>query len=546
MRSRTGLFVLALLQPLLLSAQRSGEPVAGLDRVFQQWSTKESAGCAVGVGRPGQPILARAYGMADLEHDIPNTPETIFEAGSVSKQFTAAAIVLLSLEGKLRLDDDVRKYIPELPDYKTPVTIRHMLTHTSGLRDWGSVAGIGGWPRGRRAHTHAHVVDILSRQRALNFPPGAEYSYSNSGFNLLAVIVDRVSGQSLAEFSKKRLFEPLGMTHTQWRDDFTRIVKNRAVGYSQRGGGWANDMPFENVYGNGGLLTTVGDLLIWNESLNTGKLGGRPFLDEMYRKGILTSGRANFYASGLQHGEYNGKPTITHTGSTAGYRAFLGREMDSNLSIAVLCNAGNANPGTLGDQIAAVFLGPEQPRAVAQVKAASVEPAVLSSKAGLYRQWRTGALLRLNFADGKLQVSGGRPAELVPLSPTQFQVGNRQFTFVRANGTRSRILETTADGDTVYYEPTGEFAPTAAQLAEFAGEYYSPDLETTFTVAVENGRLVMKRRPDTRIALTLLYTDAFNGSIGVVRFHRDASGRVIELGIGQGRVYDLRATRQGK
>ena len=531
--------------PVAVSAQQSN-PTAGLDRVFQQWNSKTTPGCAVGVSQPGQPVLARAYGMADLEHDVANTPETIFEAGSVSKQFTAAAIVLLSLDGKLSLDDNVRKYIPELPEYQWPITIRHMLTHTSGLRDWGSVAGIAGWPRGRRAHTHAHVVDILSRQRALNFPPGAEYSYSNSGYNLLAVIVDRVSGTSFSEFTKKRLFEPLGMTHTQWRDDFTRIVKNRSVGYSQRGTGWANDMPFENVHGNGGLLTTVGDLLIWNENLHTGKLGGRAFLEEMHRRGVLTSGRTISYASGLMHGEYKGKPEINHTGSTAGYRAFLGRHPDSNLSIAVLCNAGNANPGGLGNSIAGVFLGPEAPRAVTQIKAASVDPSVLSSKAGLYRQWRTGDVLRLQFNEGKLQIAGNRPTELVPLSATQFQAGNRQFNFRPSSGARSRIAEVNADGDTVFYEPTGEFAPTASQLAEFAGEYYSPDLETTFTVVVDDGRLVMRRRPDTRMVLTPVYTDAFNANVGLVRFHRDASNRINELSIGQGRVYDLRATRQSR
>ena len=545
-RSRALVSILIAI-PVAVSAQQTN-PTAGLDRVFQQWNSKTTPGCAVGVSQPGQPVLARAYGMADLEHDIANTPETIFEAGSVSKQFTAASIVLLSIDGKLSLDDDVRKYIPELPVYEKPILIRHMLTHTSGLRDWGSVAGIAGWPRGRRAHTHAHVVDILSRQRALNFPPGAEYSYSNSGYNLLAVIVDRVSGMSLAEFSKKRLFEPLGMTHTSWRDDFTRIVKGRSVGYSGgRGGGaaWSTDMPFENVYGNGGLLTTVGDLLIWNENLNTGKLGGRAFLEAMHRKGILNTGREIFYASGLQHGEYNGKPEINHTGSTAGYRAFLSRHPASNLSVALLCNAGNANPGTLGNQIAAVFLGPEQPRATTQTKAATVPAAALESKAGLYREWRTGEPLRLTVNDGKLQIAGARPVELVPENNTEFQTGDRRFTF-RGTGAQTRLVEVNPTVDSIVYYPTREFAPAASQLAEFAGEYYSPDLETAFTVVVDDGRLIMRRRPDTRMVLTPVYTDAFNANVGLVRFHRDANNRITELSIGQGRVYDLRASRQSR
>src|SRR6188508_1646510 len=191
--------------------------------------------------------------MADLEHDVPNRPDTIFEAGSVSKQFTAAAVLLLARDGKLSLDDPVRKYVPELPDYGMPITIRQMLQHTSGLRDWGNVEDIAGWPRGTRVYTHAHVLDILGRQKHLNFTPGTRWSYSNSGYNLAAILVSRVSGDSLAEFSRKHIFEPLGMTRTSWRDDYSRIVKGRAVAYAESDGRYYADMPFENIYGNGGL-----------------------------------------------------------------------------------------------------------------------------------------------------------------------------------------------------------------------------------------------------------------------------------------------------
>ena len=205
-----------------------------VDKVFQKWSDT-TPGCAVGVAVGGKTVVAKAYGIADLEHDVRNTPDTIFEAGSVSKQFTAAAVLLLARDGKLALDDPVRKYIPELPDYGQPLTIRHMLTHTSGLRDWGSVAGIGGWPRTSRVYTHAHVLEIVSRQRALNFTPGERYSYSNTGYNLAAILVSRVSGMSFAEFTRQRIFEPAGMTKTSWRDDYGRIVKGRALSYAPDG-----------------------------------------------------------------------------------------------------------------------------------------------------------------------------------------------------------------------------------------------------------------------------------------------------------------------
>ena len=297
-------------------------------------------------------MLARAYGSANLEHDIPNTPETVFEAGSVSKQFTAAAIVLLARQGKLSLDDDVRRHIPEVPDYGTPITLRHLLNHTSGLRDWGSVMQLAGWPRGTRIYTHAHTLDVVSRQKSLNFTPGTEYSYSNTGYNLLAMIVERVSGVSFAEFSRRELFEPLGMTKTEWRDDFTRTVKGRATAYVMDDGAWHQQMPFENIHGNGGLLTTVNDLLRWNQALDSGTIAG---LDALETQGVLSNGRKIEYALGLSVTEFRGLREVSHSGATAGYRAYLARYPGTGVSVALLCNAGNANPG-LATRAASIFM----------------------------------------------------------------------------------------------------------------------------------------------------------------------------------------------
>src|SRR5687768_6670029 len=324
------------------ATQAPDVPESRIDAVFSRW-TRESPGCAIGVGRDGKPILQKAYGMADLEHDIPNTPDTIFEAGSVSKQFTAAAVLLLAQEGKLSLDDPARKYIPELPDYDTPLTVRHMLQHTSGLRDWGEIAGIGGWPRGARVHPHDHVLDIVRRQKALNFTPGAQYSYSNTGYNLATVIVSRVSGKSFAAFSQERIFAPLGMTKTSWRDDYTRIVKGRAIAYAPAASGFRMSMPFENVHGNGGLLTTVGDLLKWNENFVTPTVGDAAFVKIQQEPGKLNDGKAHGYGLGLSVGDHRGVPEVSHSGSTAGYRAHLVRYPKQHLSVAVLCNVASGN-----------------------------------------------------------------------------------------------------------------------------------------------------------------------------------------------------------
>jgi CubicO group peptidase (beta-lactamase class C family) len=331
------------------------EQHAQVDRIFGQWGA-QTPGCAVGVAEAGKPVLMRAYGMADLEHGIKNSTDTVFEAGSVSKQFTAAAVALLARDGKLSLDDQVRQYIPELPDYGVPLTIRHMLNHTSGLRDWGEVADIGGAPRGSRVYTNAHVLDIVGRQSALNFAPGTRWSYSNTGYSLAAIIVERVSGKPFSTFTRERLFEPLGMANTSWRDDYSRILKNRAIAYDQRADGYHTDMPFENVVGNGGLLTTIGDLLKWNQNIDHPRVGDAAFWAVAQTPGKLADGSAHNYGLGLGVSSFEGLRQVGHGGATAGYRSTLGRYPHTGWSIAVLCNAGNAQPGADANALVRLLL----------------------------------------------------------------------------------------------------------------------------------------------------------------------------------------------
>ncbi len=339
--------------PAMAQPQVSGKSV---DTIFSKWNTA-TPGCALGVAVRGKPVLMKAYGRADLEHDVPNTPDTIFESGSVAKQFTAMAMLLLAADGRLSLDDQVHKHLPELPDYGVPLTIRHMLTHTSGLRDWGSVAGIAGAPRTTREYTHAHVLEIVSRQKALNFPPGSNWSYSNTGFNLAAIIVDRVSGMSFADFSKRRIFDPLGMTRTSWRNDHQRIVKGRAMAYSTTSAGYQIEMPFENVHGNGGLLTTVGDLLKWNENYVQPRIGTAALVAEQQKVGKFNDGRDLDYALGLYVRPLEGVTNVYHSGSTAGYRAHLNRFPDTHTSVAVLCNGSDGNATNAANDVSRLYLG---------------------------------------------------------------------------------------------------------------------------------------------------------------------------------------------
>jgi CubicO group peptidase (beta-lactamase class C family) len=510
MRVRSSLVLILAMAPAWAQpAPASPDVRAKVDAVFARFRGNDSPGCAVGVSSNNQRVLSAAYGMADLEHDVPLTPESIFEPGSVSKQFTAAAVLLLAQQGKLSLEDSVRKYVPELGEVYAPVTLRHMLNHTAGLRDWGEVEAIAGWPRTTRVYTAAHMLDILSRQHALNYPPGAAYSYSNTGYNLAAVVVERVSGKSLAEFTREAIFVPLGMTSTSWRDDFRRVVKGRAIAYEQRGGRTRQLMPFEDIHGQGGLLTTVGDLLRWNTNFSSPRVGGPAFVEQQLVRGKLTSGLTIGYAAGLMVLHHNGFNEVSHSGTTAGYNAWLGRYPDQRLSIAVLCNTSAANGTQLGRAVADIFLGPAE-------SAASRAP-LEARRAGMYRSTRDHVILNV--------------AADADASHYVFEEGGR--------------LRVVGEMDEVVLDKVEPWTPSASELAAFAGEYTSDEAEVTLTIAVENGGLVVRRRPDTRIALGPAYRDGFQSpDLGSIRFLRSVSGNVTELSVGQGRVWDLRFRRK--
>ena len=512
-----------------------------VDQVFSRWSWT-TPGCSVGVAEGGRTVLAKAYGMADLDHDLPNRPDTVFEAGSVSKQFTAAAVLLLARDGKLSLDDPARQYLPELPDYGAPLTIRHMLTHTSGLRDWGSVAGVAGWPRTSRAHTHAHVLDIVSRQRALNFTPGSRWSYTNTGYNLAAMIVSRVSGASFEDFTRTRIFEPLGMTHTSWRSDHTRIVKGRAVAYSKEGDGFHILMPFENVYGNGGLLTTVEDLLKWNVNFTSPRVGNVAFVAQQEQPGTFGDGRPHGYAMGLQLESYKGLKEIAHGGTTAGYTAYLSRFPQQRLSVAVLCNvaASQLNTTEIAHGIADLYLRDQlrpsaPPRQTYQLTASEV-----AARVGLYVGESGASPIRIVADGGSLRVERG-PA-LTATSASTFVTSTQDRVDFDSEG---RATVTDQYGTVNQYARMPAARPTPEQLKVLEGVYASPEAEATLTIVLEAGRLVAKRRPDTVLALTPLYADAFEApSLGTVVFRRDGSGRVSGLSISSARVWDLRFSKE--
>jgi hypothetical protein len=423
-----------------------------------------------------------------------------------------------------------------VPEYERPVTLRQMLHHLSGLRDWGVVAFAGGWPRGSRVHTQEHVLDIVGRQKSLNYRPGTEYLYTNTGFNLAAIAAGRAGGAPFPELGKRLIFEPLGMARTQWRDDFTRVVPGRAQAYARRADGYHLDMPFENVYGNGGLLTTVGDLLRWNRNFGDPRVGGEALVRELETPGRLEDGREIRYGLGLALWSSRGVRERAHSGTTAGYRAFLARYPDQKLSLAVLCNAGDAPAARLGRQVAELYLGDA---ILPLAPAVAWTPDVLRARAGLYRDARSGEPLRIVLEKDALSTSDGEA--LTPVGPAELRVddGPARIVFDAAGGFRFEGPE----GEFDEYRPVTPATPGPAELSQYAGDYVSDEAEVTYGIAVQDGALVLRTRPGTVRALAPAYEDVFTGPAGVLIFRRDPRGRVEGMSLALGRVRDLRFRR---
>lgn len=362
--NRLGACLLALALPAATGAAVPADvPAAAVDAVFAAWNRADTPGCAVSVLHDGQPLHRQGHGMASLELGAPIRPDTVFYIASVSKQFTAAAIALLAEDGALALDDDVRRYVPELPDYRAsvdgrPITVAHLVHHTSGLRDYLTLASLAGHDVGDSLPL-ARALDLIARQQTLNFAPGSEYLYSNSNYLLMALIVERVSGQSLRAFADARIFAPLGMRHTAFHDDATRIVPRRATGHTgdaQRG--YAQLRSGYALVGDGGLMTSVDDLQAWERNFHANRLGkGEPgLIERLTTPARLDDGTPIDYAFGLVASDYRGLPTIAHGGSFLAYRAQMLRFPTEAFAIFVLCNADSAEPDRYAREIADLYL----------------------------------------------------------------------------------------------------------------------------------------------------------------------------------------------
>ena len=535
------LSILGLLAGPLAADERTGK----VDKLFAEWDTTVSPGCALAVIQDGRIIYERGYGMAKIEDGLAMTPAKIFDIGSTSKQFTAASIALLIRDGKISPDDDVRKYIPELPRYEKTITIGHLLHHTSGLRDYNALLELSGFRPESDSPTVEEALEVICRQKRLNYPPGEEYSYTNTGFFLLGQIVERVSGKRLNAFAQERLFGPLGMNHTIFQDDHRQIVKNRASGYDKTEKGFKLDMSNWDETGDGNVYTSVEDLFLWDQAFYTNALG-KDLMDMLHTVGVLNNGKKLDYAFGLVVTEHKGLKVVEHGGAWAGFRAGFVRFPEQKFSVICLANLSSINPSGLCYKVADIYLADllkEVPKAGAKAaEPVKLSPQELEAKAGNYQDDKFGMWLSLSVKEGKLEMDGlGKPLLFVPVGPSTFRAidAPEEITLEFASPVKGKALEATARVGTDETFKLTKAAPlvpmTPVKLQEFSGLYKSDELlGAEYRLVVEKDGLVVKFRNAPKDPLIAKAPDKFTlgyFNIEFVRKGKKVTG--FELSVGR-------------
>ncbi|HAS46407.1 MAG TPA: penicillin-binding protein [Microscillaceae bacterium] len=533
-----------------------------VDKLFERWNKPNSPGVAIAVLQNGKVAYTQGYGKANLEYDIPITPKTVFHAASLSKQFTAFAILLLEKRGKLSLNDPISKYFPKLPGYGKKITLKHLLTHTSGLRDQWRLLQLAGW-RLDDVITKAHVLDLIHRQQALDFEPGSKFSYSNSGFTLLAEIVEKASGKTFAEFTKVEIFEPLGMKNSQFYDDHEKIVANRAYSYkTQRKG---KQKQFKKsvlnyaVVGATSLFTTAEDLSLWAQNFKTLKIGDADIFKKMHTKTKLNSGRKIDVGLGQFLGSYQGLPVVYHTGSDAGYRLSLIRFPEQNFAAMVLSNVASFDRDIVAS-IADIYIKSAYKKEKENKKKRAffehdpkrfikLSKAELKKYEGTY--WETAEWYDRKIylkEDGALYYYRNKKSEtkLLPISKNAFKmIGDTEdvtVTFNKNSKGEDRISLKINDRTPLEYVKYQKNVP----LDDYLGSYKSPELSTDYSLVIENNQLMLKHFRTGKIALKPVRKNIFksgNYLCKKLEFIRNKKGQVIGFEISNWRLNKLRFTK---
>jgi CubicO group peptidase (beta-lactamase class C family) len=533
---------------MMSAAARAQNPA--IDRLFVDFDKPNVPGCAVAVVQDGKTIYSKSFGRANLEYDAPVRMDTPFHVASVSKQFTAFAILLLQRERKLGLDDDIRKYLPEMHNFGPKITIRHLLHHISGLRDQWDLCVLSG-RRMEDVITQDDILNLVFRQRELNFEPGSAYVYCNTGFTLLSEIVKRVSGMPYSKFCEERIFKPLGMTRTKVHEDAAALIPGRAYSYEAVPlRGWQTSILSYSNWGATSLFTTVDDFIKWDRNFDDAKVGGRAVIDWMTEPGVLNNGQKTTYANGLIVFKYRRLNAVEHAGGDAGFRSEYLRFPDQHLSIIIFSNRAEAQPWMQARAIADLLLEAKfpQPKPGPATPAQTVEIAntELDRCVGDY-QFSNGALATIRRDGSRLvgRINGTQPVILIPTSPTQFTVDAVQakVEFVIKGNEAATELILIQGGINQVAKRTALNWPTGDGLAIYAGRYTSSELDTTYEISLRGGSLFL-RHPRGELKLEMTLPDRFECDFGSITFDRGAGRRIVGFRISTGRTMNLRFDRR--
>lgn len=515
-----------------------------IDELFRDWDKPDSPGFSLAVVERGKTVYARGYGMASLEQGVPISPETVFDIGSTTKQFVAFCIALLEKRGKLSLNDEVVKYIPELARYKYPVRIHHLIFHTSGIRDYLALMALAGM-RFENEYPDTEIMALVTRQKQLNFKPGEEFLYSNSGYLLLGEIIKRVSGRTLREFAEKNIFAPLGMRNTHFHDDFTEVIRNKAAGYSLSGGAVKADISLFDAVGDGGVNTTTGDLALWDRNFYHNTLGGgQALIERITAPGRLNNGRALDYAHGLFLTEYRGQRMILHGGAWVGYRSELLRFPRERFSVICLANFTQAKPTYIAKQVADICLGGRLTGPVTPVaKAASDKGRTKAGRnkisAGFYFNEESGRFLEISAENGKCFLRDDESRyELSAAGAGRFAAvaGAREAAVERVSSTPPALILKKLNVPLRTYVRIRPEPVKPGALRGFEGDYYSAELGVYYRVKTAAGKLFLEPDGAQKEELRLVKGRLFSGGSVSVEFGAVGARRGKDFMLNSGRV----------
>ena len=531
-----------------------------IDALFTDWNDIGSPGCAIGVIQNGELVYTNGYGSADLEHNVPLRESSVFYMASVSKQFVTFCILLLEEQGKVDLDAPIQTYLPDFPDYGSPLTIRHFVHHTSGVRDYLTLMSLKGMHYMDDTDPE-EVYELIKRQSSLNFTPGDKYLYSNSCYFMLAMIVKEVTGKSIKVFAEEHMFGPLGMENTHFHDDHTHLIKNRAFSYSPRDGGGYNNliMRFDQV-GSGGLYSCVKDVFLWDQNFYDNKLGkgGQEIMEKMHTEGKLSNGESIDYAFGISNGDYNGLRTVSHGGALAGYRTYFLRFPEQNTSIIFLANRSDANSGTMSRRIADIVLKDEFEEAELQQagdKTDSSTPSEYLAFDGSSLTPYTGEYViqpGVDFVaeiiDDSLQITqnwNGVSYKILPTAEHVFVIPDSEvsFTFGAFEDDLATTVHVDQGGSITECKRKTEFDINALDIEQYVGTYYSKDLDCNYVIYIDNDVLMIRKPRQTPTKLSFQDEDTCGDDRSVYYITRrgnDVDGFVLDAG----RVENLVFVRQ--